>query len=314
MRSASARGPGARAGYTGPAFTPPAPACHATRPAAPQLGPTPSALAPSFSFHIPTDRLLFCFSFLAFDHGLKAAVMAMVAAARKAQVTKIEESLSSWLQSVHCTVSSSPASGPKVNYWRVTYKCPGCNVKHQPKGYWTKTSTQESVAFDIAEKIHAVHGSCNTAPPTKSGEFIAVQDREDGNHTIPFMIGVTLDTGDGTCFAVPKKGRQNVNRTRFDDGEYGIAVQWLGRLAEDSELRTFDLAADCAEEFIVNSTELRCSQIEMIPVQALGPTVRRSRRSRGGGGGHHAAKVAGQRPGQYTLPVETEQLILRTCW
>ena len=100
----------------------------------------------------------------------------MVAAARKAQVTKIEESLPSWLQSVHCTVSSSPASGPKVNYWRVTYKCPGCNVKHQPKGYWTKTSTQESVAFDIAEKIHAVHGSCNTAPPTKLSAKLGLVD------------------------------------------------------------------------------------------------------------------------------------------
>ena len=91
-----------------------------------------------------------------------------------------------------------------------------------------------------------------------------------------------LDVGDGTCFAVPKEGKQYVNRTRFDDGEYGIAVRWLGRLTEDPELRTFDLDAECTDEFIVNSSELRCTHIELIPHCPVGPAVRRSPRGYGG--------------------------------
>ena len=117
------------------------------------------------------------------------------------------------------------------------------------------------------------------AEKVKPGEFIAVQDREDGHHTVPFMVGVTQDVGDGTCFAVPKEGRQYVNRTRFDDGEYGIAVQWLARLPEDPELRTFELDGD-SEEFVINSTELRCAQIELIPDRPVRAPVRRSPRAR----------------------------------
>ena len=96
------------------------------------------------------------------------------------------------------------------------------------------------------------------------------------------------------------------------EGEYGIAVRWLGRLAEDAELRTFDLAAESTEEFIINSTELRCTKVELTPVQPAGPVVRRSRRRCGRGGA--AGPQARPRPGQYTLPVETEQVILRSCW
>ena len=187
------------------------------------------------------------------------------------------------------------------------YRVVECETKEP---WWEYTvRLQGARGIGQARKVAQAKGR-TMAEKLKPGEFIAVQDREDGNHTVPFMIGVTLDTGDGTCVVVPKQGRQNANRTRFDDGEYGIVVRWLGRLAEDAELRTFDLVADCTEEFIVNSTELRCSQIEMIPEQLVGPAVRRSPRGKGRARGH----PAGPRPGQYTLPVETEQLILSSCW
>ena len=67
------------------------------------------------------------------------------------------------------------------------------------------------------------------ASKLKPGMIVVVQDREDGNHAVPFMIGITVDTGDGTCFAVPAKGRQYVDGTRYDDGEYGVTVRWLSR-------------------------------------------------------------------------------------
>ena len=48
------------------------------------------------------------------------------------------------------------------------------------------------------------------AEKLKPGEFIAVQDREDGNHTVPFMIGVTLDTGQ---YTLPIETEQLILRT-----------------------------------------------------------------------------------------------------
>ena len=95
---------------------------------------------------------------------------------------------------------------------------------------------------------------------------------------------------------------------------HGISVRWLDRLVEnpDPELRPFELAADSTAEFIVNSSELRCTHIELIPDRPVGPAVRRSQRGHGGHarGGRGVAHLQGK----CTLPVETEQTILCSCW
>ena len=148
------------------------------------------------------------------------------------------------------------------------------------------------------------------ASKLKPGQVVAVQDREDGNHVVPFMIGITVDTGDGSCFAVPAKGRQYVNRTRYDNGEYGVAVRWLSRLADDPEQRTFELDNN-SEQFIFNSTELRAIDVGMTRVRA-GPTlVRPVTRSGHSGRGGLGRGVRGRK---FTLPVESEQAILQLCW
>ena len=127
---------------------------------------------------------------------------------------------------------------------------------------------------------------------------------------MPFMIGITVDTGDGSCFAVPAKGRQYVNRTRYDNGEYGVAVRWLSRLAEDPEQRTFELDNN-SEQFIFNSTELRAIDVGMTRARA-GPTpVRPVTRSGHSGRGGLGRGVRGRK---FTLPVESEQAILQLCW
>ena len=89
-------------------------------------------------------------------------------------------------------------------------------------------------------------------------------------------------------------------------------MRWLDRLDEDPELRTFELTADSTAEFIVNSSELRCTHIELIPDRPVGPTVRRSPRGSGchDGGGRGVRHLQGK----HTLPVETEQVIMCSCW
>ena len=150
------------------------------------------------------------------------------------------------------------------------------------------------------------------------------------------MIGVTVDVGDGTCIAVKGQGRgqgqgrghgrgrgrgrgpcneqQYVDGTRFDEGELGIAVRWLSRLQEDAEQRTFELNddADGSNQFIVNSTELRFTDIELLDVAAAGPApVRRSKRAATQAAAQYDGKLKAKK---YELPVETEQIILKACW
>ena len=50
------------------------------------------------------------------------------------------------------------------------------------------------------------------------GVFIAVQDRENQDHTLTFMVGITRDAGDGTCIVEQVKERTTINGTRFDPG------------------------------------------------------------------------------------------------
>ena len=82
----------------------------------------------------------------------------------------------------------------------------------------------------------------------------------------------TLDAGDGTCVRFKlgdKDGRTHVDGTRFDPGDWGIAVRWLSRLEEDAEQRTFELEGDDSGRVddlrwvVINSTELRLTSIEM---------------------------------------------------
>ena len=59
----------------------------------------------------------------------------------------------------------------------------------------------------------------------------------------------------------------------FDPGDYAIAVRWLGRAAEDGQLRTFELD-ESAPQVVINSTELRLSNIMIelvrVPPVAIG--------------------------------------------
>ena len=53
-------------------------------------------------------------------------------------------------------------------------------------------------------------------------------NREDGNHDVPLLIGITQDTGGGSCIVEIEKvaERKSINGTRFDAGDYAISVKW----------------------------------------------------------------------------------------
>ena len=136
------------------------------------------------------------------------------------------------------------------------------------------------------------------------GTFVAVQDREDGDFTVPFLIGITVDVGDGQCIMKRDFAKQErIEGTVFDPGDCTIAVRWLGRAAEDAQLRTFELD-ESAPQVVINSTELRWSNIELVRVPPVGVALRRSSRN--------AASTRLLK--QYQLPVASEQAILQECW
>ena len=54
----------------------------------------------------------------------------------------------------------------------------------------------------------------------------SVQDREDQEFDVPFIIGLTCDVGNGTCIVKEHTEREYVNGTRFDAGEAAVAIRW----------------------------------------------------------------------------------------
>ena len=101
--------------------------------------------------------------------------------------------------------------------------------------------------------------------------------------------------------------RKTIDGTSFTQGDYAIAVRWLNRLEEDPEQRTFELIGD-SNQFVVNSTELRLTKIEMERVRVAGAPVRVSARA------STRAQQRVDRPVKYNLPAATEQVILNSCW
>ena len=147
---------------------------------------------------------------------------------------------------------------------------------------------------------------------------------------VPFMIGITQDTGNGSCLMRRSSlRREAINGTRFDPGDYAISVKWylfciksaiswclvcrLERLPKDIEQKAFQLDNDCTEQFVINSTELRLVGVEMDEVVAGAPPRRSARAttaisSRASQGLHRS-----NRRRTYALPTQTEQFTLETC-
>ena len=106
----------------------------------------------------------------------------------------------------------------------------------------------------------------------------AADDLRAGEH---YIIGITVDCGNGGCILkqVQGKDRECIDGTRFDNGDYAVAMRWLTRLDEDldPEQRTFELDP-CSQIFTINSSELRWNNIELDRVLPAEPQVRRSGR------------------------------------
>jgi hypothetical protein len=131
-------------------------------------------------------------------------------------------------------------------------------------------------------------------------------------YAVPFLIGVTLDVGNGSCIKEEVSERKNIDGTRFDPGDFAIAVRWLERVDDDEQQRTFEFSSTEGSQFVINSTELRHSGFELDKVAPLGPIPRRSARS-STQVSSRARAAQSNIPTQYVLPVQIEQFILETC-
>ena len=156
--------------------------------------------------------------------------------------------------------------------------------------------------------MHLCHCFFERADKLKPGTFIAAQDREDQNFAVPFLIGITVDHGNGSCIVQRDfDKRTKIDGTTFDPGDCAIVVRWLSRVSADSEQRAFTLDVS-TPQVTLNSTELRCV-IDKLDVVKQAQHVRRSARATVRARDWHEKE-----PVQYQLPADSEQAILNSCW
>ena len=218
------------------------------------------------------------------------------------------------------------AGGPGQGSMNSNYQVSGC-CSHE-RWYEYSVALQGTRGL-VAQRLVAQRKGRELAEKLKPGTFIAVQDRGVTGPNVPFLIGITQDTGNGSCIEQHIGSRQTINSTRFDAGDYAISVKWSGcalkkdhlrlllcrleRLSEDPEQRTFELAGSGADISVINSTELRLVGVEMdkYKEKPLGVAPRRSQR--GSTRASSLAQVQHSVNQTFILPTQIEQFILQAC-
>ena len=86
------------------------------------------------------------------------------------------------------------ATGPGCGAMDSNYLVFSCEYSEP---WWEHSVALKGTQGIIAQKKEAQRKGREEAKKLKPGTFIAVQDRSSQEYTIPFMIGITLDTGHG---------------------------------------------------------------------------------------------------------------------
>jgi hypothetical protein len=164
---------------------------------------------------------------------------------------------------------------------------------------------RKDVCGVAGRRVSAQHEGHKLVARLNPGSYVAVQNREV-NNTDPYWVGITLDSGDGTCVIKKNLGRtEKIQGMTFTRGDYAVAVRWLARDDADSKRLTFlsaDHDAPAAQE-VFNSTELRCIDLNMTEQKCLAPAGRLTR----------SGRVA-PREKRFVLSGEEESVILNACW
>jgi hypothetical protein len=118
-----------------------------------------------------------------------------------------------------CILADGPGRGSMNSNYQVT----GCRAQEP---WWEHSVALQGTRGVGARRKEAQRRGRELAGKLKPGMFIAVEDRGIIGPDVPFWIGVTQDAGNGTCIAKHHNERQTVGSTRFDPGDYAIAVKW----------------------------------------------------------------------------------------
>jgi hypothetical protein len=151
-----------------------------------------------------------------------------------------------------------------------------CAKAPSPLYEWRNASCRAKTGAQTScpDKRARGHGHELASAGLQPGQWVLVEAYGDAEDEM--WLGKTVAFGDfgpsPSCCKRHDGGQQNVYGTRFNTGDYMVAVQWYERLAEsgDGERREFSRGERMID--VINSTELRMVDVRVIEIGAFPPS------------------------------------------
>jgi hypothetical protein len=182
---------------------------------------------------------------------------------------------SCWCPACFEVAEAGPGVGTRLTS---DYKVSGCAkspnpLVRNPLYEWRNASCRAKTGAQASnpDKRAREHGHALAAAGLKRGQWLLVEAFGDDEDEM--WLGKTVAFGAfgllPSCCKQHTEGQQNVFGTRFNTGDYMVAVQWYERIAEsgDGERREFVRGERMID--VINSTELRMAGVKVTAIGAF---------------------------------------------
>jgi hypothetical protein len=151
------------------------------------------------------------------------------------------------------------AAGPgRRTRFDSNYELPGCTKAGNPLYAWRNASCRAKNGAEASspDKRARKHGHELAAAGIRPDQWILVEAFGDNDDEM--WLGKTEAFFGGSCYKQHRGGQQNLYGTRFNTGDYMVAVQWYEeRLTESDSGRRREFVRGERATDVINSTELR---------------------------------------------------------
>ena len=156
-----------------------------------------------------------------------------------------------------CCDAAAAGPGARMRF-NASYELPGCAKAGNPLYAWRNASCRAKNGAEASspDKRAREHGHALAAAGISPGQWVLVEAFGDDEDEM--WLGKTEAFFGSSCCKQHRGGQQNEYGTRFNTGDYMVAVQWYEeRLTESDSGRRREFVRGERATDVINSTELR---------------------------------------------------------
>ena len=101
-----------------------------------------------------------------------------------------------------------------------------CNDPGSPFRWWECSVQRKDTVGVRGRQVEAQAKGREMARQIQIDEILAFQDRENQNHTYPYLLAIAADAGNGSCVLKQVTGREKIDGTSYTAGDFVLSVRW----------------------------------------------------------------------------------------